>query len=385
MLTRARRFTLWGLLCSVPQQTGQQASLSLEGMPTPFLKLNRISQLDARSIYEFRGKTCEHQASRSVVNTCFAFPPTTSNMFGAPKPATGGGLFSSTPSGGATGFSFGQQSQQQQPQQSQQQQPPPGGGLFGQQPQQQQQPSIGGLFGSKPTGAGTGLFGSAGTNPGGGGTGGGLFGEAATSAPTSNPSGGLFGQPSTAASAAGAPKPLSLGNASTTQTGAGMFGQQPQQQQSSAVGGGLFGFGQQTNTGAQQQQGGSLFGQRPGGAFGTSTFGPSAPGSQPFGAATTAATQTQPQNHFLQFPYHQKERFNDLPDQQKQLVEQLEYACTNPDLFEKHHANFGLLLRSQFIQQQVQTRKQLEASKDAEEISKASQEIWSIQSVSRDE
>ncbi|TKW59150.1 Nucleoporin NUP49 [Colletotrichum tanaceti] len=172
-------------------------------------------------------------------------PATSGGLFGGTQTG-GGGLFGNKPSTPATGGLFGsaqpQQPQQQQPQQQQ------SGGLFGSaQPQQQQQQS-GGLFGSaqpqqqqpqQQQQQSGGLFGASQQKP---------------------ATGGLFGQ-------------------STAQPQ-----QQQQQQQQQQPSGGLFGGG---STQPQQNQGtgGGLFGQsqaKPGGLF-------SAPGLT-MGQSTTQQT-----------------------------------------------------------------------------------------------
>ncbi|EOD51579.1 putative nucleoporin sonb protein [Neofusicoccum parvum UCRNP2] len=236
---------------------------------------------------------------------------TSGGLFGAAKPATGGGLFGNNTassgqtsggmfgtSGGSTGTSafgggntggFGNNTNS--------------GGLFGANNQQQQKPAFGG-FGS---GTGTGFGGST-TGTGFGAnnqtsTGGGLFGGGNNNATApafgannqqpqqqntaSNPFGG-FGQnnqtqnqqPATGGGLFGGgfgqnnqqnqqqAKPL-FGGATTGSTGGGLFG--GGQQQQNQAGGGLFGGGQQQ----QNQTGGGLFGAKPagqtGGLFGGAT------------------------------------------------------------------------------------------------------------------
>ncbi|OWZ52424.1 nuclear pore complex protein Nup98-Nup96 [Cryptococcus neoformans c8] len=168
--------------------------------------------------------------------------------FGASKP---GGLFGSTttPASTSTGFGgFGQTSNTSQPAgtglfgSTNTNTNTTGGGLFGQtQPQQtNQQPATGG-----------GLFGSTSTAPT---TGGGLFG--AKPATTTAPSTGLFGQTQQTQQPA--------------QTGGGLFGNT-----ASTTGGGLFGSTTNNSLGQlgqqNQQSGGGLFGAKPatgGGLFG---------------------------------------------------------------------------------------------------------------------
>ncbi|KAK6211190.1 nucleoporin NUP49/NSP49 [Colletotrichum tabaci] len=171
-------------------------------------------------------------------------PATSGGLFGGTQTG-GGGLFGNKPSTPATGGLFGSaQPQQQQPQQQQ------SGGLFGSaQPQQQQQQS-GGLFGSA---------------------------QPQQQQPQQQQSGGLFG--------ASQQKPA---------TG-GLFGQstaQPQQQQQQQPSGGLFGGG---STQPQQNQGtgGGLFGQsqaKPGGLFGQSQAANSSAPGLTMGQSTTQQT-----------------------------------------------------------------------------------------------
>ncbi|KAL1662278.1 nucleoporin autopeptidase-domain-containing protein [Schizophyllum commune] len=185
-------------------------------------------------------------------------------------PATGGGLFGG---GGNTGGGlFGNNNNNQQ-----QNQPATGGGLFGNTNNNTtSNTGGGGLFGG-----GGGLFGANNNNQNQnqqqgsafGGGGGGLFG--AKPAQPNQPSGGLFG-----------------GNTG----GGGLFGNNNNNQQSN-TGGGLFGgLGQSTNN--QQNQGNSLFGQKPAQpAMGQSTSGGGlfGGGSSLFGNSTNTMTQSQAQ------------------------------------------------------------------------------------------
>lgn len=193
---------------------------------------------------------------------------------------TGGGLFgnNTAQTANAGGGLFGANTQQQnqttsgfgstpfgaQPNQQQQ-----SGGLFGQQNNQQQQ--SGGLFGAKPAATG-GLFGST-TNTSS------PFGQQAQQAQQQQPGGlfgakpaatttGLFGQTNTQ---------------QTNQTGTGLFGglgsnQNQQQQNTGSLFGGLNNQQQKPSLfGTSTQSGGGLFGQQPqqqqqgGGLFGNST------------------------------------------------------------------------------------------------------------------
>ena len=118
----------------------------------------------------------------------FGAAPKPGGLFGsapAPAPATGGGLFGSTPAAPAPAAGGG-------------------GGLFGSTPAAPAPAAGGGLFGSTPAPApatGGGLFGSTPAAPAPA-AGGGLFGSTPAAAEAPTPSGGLFG--STAAPAFGA-------------------------------------------------------------------------------------------------------------------------------------------------------------------------------------
>ncbi|PWZ03425.1 hypothetical protein BCV70DRAFT_154914 [Testicularia cyperi] len=151
-----------------------------------------------------------------------------------------------------------------------------GGGLFGSTPatqpqqQQQQQPGLGGgLFGASHNTAGTST----------GGFGGG-FGAA-------KPAGGLFGAPA------------------STSTG-GLFGQPQQQSQ------------QQQQQQQQQQPQQSSFG-----GFGSFQQQPQQQQHQQQ-QQQQHQQQQQFQSPFFRFGYYQKERFNDLPEDAKKLLEELD-------------------------------------------------------------
>ncbi|KAI1124556.1 nuclear protein 96-domain-containing protein [Nemania abortiva] len=206
----------------------------------------------------------------------------TTNAFGGTNTNTGGGLFGSTSNTNNTGGGlFGNANQQTTSAFG-------NTGGFGAQNQQQQQ--TGGLFGSQQKPAGTGLFGSAGTNTN---TGGG-FGNTANSGSafgqlnTSQTGGSIFGAKPATGSTGGL-----FGNAGTTQntnTGGGLFGsldQNQNQQQQPQQSGGLFSSLNQT------QQKPSLFGSatQP---TGSSMFG--APKPQQQGSIFGSSTAQQPQN-----------------------------------------------------------------------------------------
>ncbi|KAG8793701.1 hypothetical protein FRC12_001943 [Ceratobasidium sp. 428] len=177
-------------------------------------------------------------------------------------------------------------------------QTPAAGGLFGAQTQTQTQnpPATGGLFGAQPSSSTT-----TATN-----TTGGLFGAQPAASTATGAAGSLFGtQP-----AAGA------GTAATT-TG-GLFGtQSAAQPATTATGGGLFGQPQ-----TQQQP------------------------SFSFGGASTAPAPTQQAQPAG--PFTRTTKFNDLPDAQKKIFEELE----------------------SFIQGRVQISVELKAQKLGEEIAK---------------
>ncbi|SPO22261.1 related to NUP49 - nuclear pore protein [Ustilago trichophora] len=160
---------------------------------------------------------------------------------------------------------------------------PATGGLFGsstntqQQPVQQQQQQQ-----TQPqTGFGAGLFGSSNT------------------ASTSN---SLFGSKPNPPAAGG----FSFGNITTnntasTSTGGGLFGSSTQPAQQQQPSNSLFSFGGSQPQQQQQQQANNAF--------------------QPFQAQQQNQAAASP---FARFGYFQKERFNDLPDDARKLVEELE-------------------------------------------------------------
>ena len=211
---------------------------------------------------------------------------------------------------------------------------PSGSGLFGSSSQPSGQPSSGGIFGNQPKPAGTGgLFGQpSGSQPSGQpSTGGGLFGQQSSQPGGQQPSGGVFGQSSAGQSGTQQPSGSLFGQSSNQQQAGGLFGQSSNLQQS----GGLFGkpAGQQPSGGlfgqsATQPSSGGLFGQsssqpqgqQPGGLFGQSTSQPSGGGL--FGSQPPA--QAAPAPPLLQHPFYQRERFNDLPEAQRRMVEEVE-------------------------------------------------------------
>ncbi|KAF8905080.1 hypothetical protein CPB84DRAFT_1894928 [Gymnopilus junonius] len=248
--------------------------------------------------------------------------PTSLSAFGM-KPATTGtsSVFGSNqpqqqPSGSSTS-AFGQNQQQntnafsafgQNQQQTQQQ---PGGSLFGQ-PQQQQQQPTGSLFGQpqqqQPTGS--------------------LFGQPQQQQPT----GSLFGQPQ---------------QQQQQQPVGSLFGQaqqqQPQQQTNVFGGGSLFG----TNTSTQQPQQSGLFGSAttnplqpqatlPAGAFGSINTGGAfgnLGGSTLFGSKSQQPQQQQlggfaqptgPSQTLGPPPFIKSTKFNDLPDEVKKVLENID-------------------------------------------------------------
>ncbi|PWN35614.1 uncharacterized protein FA14DRAFT_160683 [Meira miltonrushii] len=241
------------------------------------------------SSFSLGGQTARPFASTSTTNN--AATPTPSFSFGGSnQPAQQPQQQQQQPAAtGSSLFSFGQPQQQQNQQQPQQQT----GGLFGSSTNQQNT-ATGGLFGNKPpaqqnqTGFGSSLFGQ----------------NQAQQQSQQQAGGGLFGS----STAAGANKPFSFGS---TQPAAQQ--QQPQQQQA-------FSFGA-TAPAQSGQQGSSLFGQsqqNPQQQFQQSTqFGQSA-------AQQNASIQINPNSPFAKQAYHQKERFNDLPEDQKKLFEEME-------------------------------------------------------------
>ncbi|KDN37418.1 hypothetical protein K437DRAFT_259803 [Tilletiaria anomala UBC 951] len=250
--------------------------------------------------------------------------PAASTAVTSAAPATGG-LFGANTSGQAAGAAPG--------------------GLFGAQPQQQPTTSTFGttakpLFGQvaakQPQQQGSSLFNFGQPNqqqqpqqPGQQQTGGGLFGGpslfgASTAAGASAPIGGLFGQPA------------------------------QQQQQQPQQGGGLFSAFGQRSLGVQPQQqqqqlGQSQFGQP---QLGQSQLGTSQLGQQVHQGGSHLTTP------FAQHPFYQKERYNDLPVQAKQMVEQLDT----------------------FIQCQTKLRDELKSADLGAEVAKSSQGIRHIRS-----
>lgn len=235
--------------------------------------------------------------------------PATGGLFGstpaASQPAQTGGLFSgntnnSSAFGSAGAGGFGQNNTTTA-----------GGSLFGNQSQTQNKPATGftGSFGNTATGnafgnAGTSAFGNNAATS----TGGSLFGNQNQSNATS---GGLFGQNNQQpAQTSGFGAPTTGFGAPTQQQGTSLFGQKPATtslfgtntaaSQPSATGG-IFGtannpsgsFGQNT----QQQQSSGLFGQKPAGGslFGQNTQQTGQPGGLFGGLGST--TQNQPQQN----------------------------------------------------------------------------------------
>ncbi|WFC93428.1 glutathionyl-hydroquinone reductase [Malassezia brasiliensis] len=265
----------------------------------------------------------------------------TGGLFGtqnATQPGQSTGIFGQNTQQGQSGGLFGQPNNAQQGQMGgglfgaqNNTQPGQSGGLFGTQNNQTGQP--GGLFGTQNNQAAQsgGLFG--GQNSQQQGQSGGLFGAQNNQ---QGQSGGLFGQQSQSGGLFGQ-------NNQQGQSG-GLFGAQNNAQQGQS--GGLFGasqskpslFGQpSTGTSAppgglfgqnnQQSQSGGLFGAKPAGSlFGASTSGTGAPGGTTGGlfGASTMAQPAQPAQGFLQFPYYQRERFNELPDAQRSLLEEMD-------------------------------------------------------------
>ncbi|CAE6468631.1 unnamed protein product [Rhizoctonia solani] len=190
-----------------------------------------------------------------------------------------------------------------------------GGSLFGQSNTTQTTPAApatGGLFGASNT---SGQSSAPATNTGG------LFGSTQPAAGTTT--GGLFGAQQPAA------------NTTTTGTTGGLFGAQPAT--NSGITGGLFGAQPAANTTTT----GGLFGGGQTGSnttTGTTGFG--------FGAPTTTAP-AQPAAQ-ASGPFTRTTKFNDLPDAQKKIFEELE----------------------SFIQGRVQISVELKAQKLGDEIAK---------------
>ncbi|KAN0060861.1 Nucleoporin nup49/NSP49 (Nuclear pore protein nup49/NSP49) [Thecaphora frezii] len=198
--------------------------------------------------------------------------------FGAPKPATpAGALFASNPNTNSTAA----------------QPAPPAGALFGASTSASQPAQSSGLFGS--TTAGT-----SGTTTG---TGTGLFGSTTAA---QKPAAFSFGT-STAQ-----PQPGATTNNTAPAPGGGLFG---------AGTNSLFGGGGGAANNATAGFGASL------GAGGGGLFGPSQSGFQP--AAAALQQQQQQASPFARFAYQQKERFNDLPEDARKLVEELDKHITS--------------------------------------------------------
>ncbi|KAL1413645.1 Nucleoporin nup49/NSP49 (Nuclear pore protein nup49/NSP49) [Vanrija albida] len=215
-----------------------------------------------------------------------AAAPAGSSLFGsaaaAPAPATTG-LFGAAKPAASTGFGgFGQPAAAAQP--------AAGGGLFGQPQQQQQQPAQ-----------------QAGTSS--------LFARMSNPAqPQQQAAGGLFGQQQQQQPA----------------TGGGLFGQQQQQQQPTA--GGL--FGQQQQQQPQQQTGGlfgqasttqpstGLFGAKPAttGLFGTASTSQAPAQSSMFGQPQPLAQSAAPQSSGLP----KSTKYADLPEQWQKGIDEID-------------------------------------------------------------
>lgn len=187
------------------------------------------------------------------------------NNNAAPKPATGG-----------TGFSFGQPSQQQTQQHQQQPQP--------------QQQNTGFSFGAPSTNNTT--------------TGGGLFGAPQNKPAGTGTTGGFsFGQPSTSTAQTSTGTGLGAGNLNT---------------------GTLFGTGNAqpaATSGTTGIGGGTNFFGGGGGGFGQQ--------QQPQQQQMQQQQQQQPSSALLSHPYYQKERFNDLTDDSRKLLEELQKHITS--------------------------------------------------------
>lgn len=187
------------------------------------------------------------------------------------------------------------------------------------------------LFGQNNTSstATGGLFGQ--SNNSSSATGGGLFGQ--NSASTSNTGGGgLFGQNNTLSNTTSGGL-FGQNNPSTSNTGGSLFGT-AKSQPSANTGGGLFGqntsqantgtglFGQSTNTtsvfGSQQNATGQNF-------FGSQTV-PTALGTS-LTAYVLLLTNLRPSQNtspLMQYPYYQRERYNELPEPQRTLLDSMD-------------------------------------------------------------
>ncbi|CAE6456554.1 unnamed protein product [Rhizoctonia solani] len=168
---------------------------------------------------------------------------------------------------------------------------------------------------------------------------GGLFG--ATSQPATAPTttGGLFGstQPATATTGGGLFGAQQPAANTTTNTTGGLFGAQPANPTTTT--GGLFG----AQPAASTTTGGGLFG----GQAGTNTTTGTTGSSFGFGAPAATTTPAQPAAQ-ASGPFTRTTKFNDLPDAQKKVFEEIE----------------------SFIQGRVQISVELKAQKLGEEIQK---------------
>lgn len=278
---------------------------------------------------------------------------TNTGGFGAPATntaASSGGLFqrtSSQPATSSTGALFGAPQQSNNSTGSSgfgsQTQANNTTGLFGSQGSAAPNPSGGGLFGSQSAGTNgsTNQFGT--QQQGNNNAGGGLFGAQAQNKST----GGLFGAQSTSQAGGGL-----FGNqqpATGSNTTGSLFGtQQPAQSSNSLFGatqtakpagstGGM--FGQSTNSNAP---GSGIFGQsntgnsREGGLFGSSAtntqpntlFGPPKTAASGFGASMfvpkTHRSSTTSASPLMQHGFYQRERYNELPENQRVLLDSVE-------------------------------------------------------------
>ncbi|EUC64916.1 nucleoporin FG repeat region protein, partial [Rhizoctonia solani AG-3 Rhs1AP] len=184
------------------------------------------------------------------------------------------------------------------------------------------------------------------------GFGGPLFGSNTQTTPAAT--GGLFGASNTTGQQT-APAPTGLFGAQSTAgntTNGGLFGAQQPAANTTGTTGGLFGAQPANNTGAQ----GGLFGAPPvannttGGLFGAqpgANTGGNAGSSFGFGAPPTTTAPTQPAAQ-ASGPLTRTTKFNDLPDAQKRVFEEIE----------------------SFIQGRVQISVELKAQKLGEEIQK---------------
>lgn len=276
-----------------------------------------------------------------------------------------GGASSSGPTQNQTGSLFGSTAPGNTSTTANRTGQPASTGLFGNQSTQSAN-TLGASLGTQPTATGGGLFGAQNsTNNTAGGKG--MFGAQNTN--TTN-TGGLFG----AQNNNGVPGSSNLfgGQANTANnTGGGLFGAQ-----NNSAGGGLFG-NSSTNTGAS----GGLFGAQSTtnnmggiGPFGTqnstNTFGNSglAGQNQPnttnlWGSKPTGASfgNTAPQNvsPMMQHPYYQRERYNELPDTQRSLL----------DMMDK------------FISSQTQIKNELRARDASEEMRRLMTDVHALISM----